>query len=68
MKTLIKAGKYELIKNCRDIILLQSGSVIAKFSQDELLLAIIGLVSLTNQKANNLSVDKLMANFQPDLF
>ena len=68
MKTLIKTGELELIRNYQDIILLQTGIVIAKFPQEQLLPAIIGLVSLINQKANKLSLEKLMANFQPDLF
>lgn len=68
MKTLLKVNELELIRNYKDIILLKSGIPVAKFANDQLLPAIVGLLSLTNQKTNNLSGTKLMANFQPDLF
>ncbi len=37
MKTLIKIGDLELIRNYQDIIILQSAIVIAKFQQEQLL-------------------------------
>lgn len=70
MKTLIKTGKIELIKNSRGIVLLQSCTVIDTFSENDLLTAIITVISIIkhNHRACNRSGTKLMANFQPDLF
>ncbi len=68
MKTLLKVNQLELVQNYQNIILLKSGSVVAKFENDQLLQAIVGLLALTNDEISKESGAKLMANFQPDLF
>lgn len=68
MKTLLKVNQLELVQNYQNIVLLKSGSVVAKFANDQLLQAIVGLLALTNHEISKESGAKLMANFQPDLF
>lgn len=68
MKTLLKLNDLELIKNYRELILLKSGSAVARFTEDQLLTAIVSLLSLAHENDHKLSGSKIMANFQPDLF
>lgn len=68
MKTLLKLNDLELVKNYREIVLLKSGSAVARFADDQLLSAIVSLLSLAHENDLNLSGSKIMANFQPDLF
>lgn len=68
MKTLLKVNELELVRNYQNIVLLKAGKVISKFALDQLLPAIIGLLSLAAQKEKKLSGSKIMSNFQPDLF
>ena len=68
MKPLLKVNQLELVQNYQNIILLKSGSVVAKFANNQLLQAIVGLLALTNHEISKESGAKLMANFQPDLF
>ncbi len=68
MKTLLKVNELELVRNYQNIVLLKAGTVISKFSLDQLLPAIVGLLSLAAEENKKLSADKLIGNFQPDLF
>lgn len=68
MKTLLKANELELVRNYQNIVLLKAGKVISKFALDQLLPAIIGLLSLASKKEKKLSGSKIMRSFQPDFF
>ncbi len=68
MKTLLKVNKLELVRNYQNIVLLKAGKVISKFALDQLLPAIVGLLSLASKKEKKLSGSKIMSTFQPDLF
>jgi hypothetical protein len=54
MKTLIKVSDLELIKNGQGIALLRAGVVVAKFTNEQLLPAIIALISLAGKKNKQL--------------
>ena len=55
MKTLIKVSDLELIKNGQGIALLRAGVVVAKFGNEQLLPAILMLLSLATNKNKQLS-------------
>lgn len=63
MKTLLKVNELELVRNYQNILLLKAGKVIAKFALDQLLPAIIGLLSLASQKEQKLSGNKIIDLF-----
>lgn len=67
MKTLIKVNDFELIKNAQGIMLLRSGAVIARFTSDQFLPAVVALLSLT-AKNKAISATKVISSFQPTLF
>ncbi len=68
MKTLIKVSNLKLIKNSQGIMLVHNGAVISKFTKEQLLPAIVALLSLTTHKNNTLSGNKIINSFQPSLF
>lgn len=68
MKTLIKVNNLELVSSRHGLTLLESGVTIANFLGDQLLSAVIALVSQAGQNNRKISSTKLMANFQPQLF
>lgn len=67
MKTLIKVNDIELIKNAQGIMLLHSGTIIARFTSEQFLPAVVALLSLT-AKNKDISAHKVINSFQPSLF
>lgn len=70
MKTLIKVSDLELIKNGQGIALLRAGVVVAKFANEQLLPAIVALLSFAGLAGGyrKISPEKVMSNFQQSLF
>lgn len=70
MKTLIKVSDLELIKNEQGIALLHAGVVVAKFGNEQLLPAIVALLSFAGLSGSyrKISPEKVMSNFQQSLF
>lgn len=70
MKTLIKVSDLELIKNGQELTLLRAGVVVAKFAKEQLLPAIVALLSFAGLSSGykNISPKKVMSNFQQSLF
>lgn len=70
MKTLIKVSDLELIKNGQGIALLRAEVVLAKFTNEQLLLAIVTLLSFAGSSSSckKFSATKVISNFQQSLF
>ena len=68
MKALLKLNEFELVRDYQKIVLLKAGKVISKFALDQLFPAIIRLLSLSTQENEKLAANKLITNFQSDLF
>ena len=70
MKTLIKVSNLELIKNNQGLTLLRAGVVVAKFTNEQLLPAIVALLSFAGLSGGyrKISPEKVMSNFQQSLF
>ena len=68
MKTILKANKLELMKNGRNLVLLNKGKIVAKFDHENMLSAVLGLLALSAREKNKLAANKLVQHVQPTLF
>ena len=67
MKTLIKVGKLELVKNSNNLLVMKSGYCKGKFTLDQFVPAVAAFLHLLKHSQNKLP-QKVIKSFQPDLF